>query len=179
VAKKMRAFGGFVAFFVAVFAPTVAHADQSLTVYPARVSMIGRSQVTLYAMNSGDTAYTVHAAVFVPWLALSRDHVKVKPGATAKLIVRVRAKHPKGTAVVTLSIPAPSTNGGITARGAVSIPLDFEPMASSQAPPVATSQGGSLLWPWALAIPLAIVATALVSVGLRRKRRSRSTTFGF
>jgi hypothetical protein len=131
----------------------------SITTYPAKTWMTdSRQQITLSVVNTGDTTYTATVAASVPWLALSATSVKVKPGQTAKLTVKVVKAKPHGAQSVSFTIPAPGSTGGVAARGGVAAVLDFRP---SPAAPVTQAPGPStdLPWPWAAGAFVLLVGT--------------------
>jgi hypothetical protein len=174
---RLGAFAGMLLFALGLMVP--ARADVSITAYPSEVNMIGRSQVTLHLLNGGDTAYIVRAVASASWLVLSQDHVKIRPGQTVTLTVRVKKASPRGEQGVTFLVPPPPTGTGVGASGALEVPLDFNPAASPQGPPatIVGPDGGWLSWPM-LAILGIFLAIGIGSMlGSRRRRASRH--YGF
>lgn len=167
---------GIVVAGLLVSAPS-ASADASLTVYPARVDMSERSQVALTAQNTGDQTYTIKATSPVPWLLLSRSEAKLKPGQRTAFVVRVLKTDPGGTQSITLVMTTTRAAAGVGAgaRGAVSIPLNFDPPVATSVP--ATPGSSAPWWPWAVAI--AMLGSGVMWIVRRRRQRQRPRAFGF
>jgi len=168
--------GGFAVFLVAaLMAPygcAVASADTSITAWPARMYVPPtQGSVTLFVRDTGTTAYTLAVFTSKPWLVPERSSLKLRPGATGTLRVRV-LRHPRvGTQVVTFSKPAPSNSSGIGAAGAVGLKLDFAK------PVVAAPVHAGFPWSWLLLIP--VIGALTLGIVRWRHRRRRTRSYGF